>query len=307
MNKEEINEIVECMPKGRTPFYYFKDRYALILMSLAFDKPASKSDVQNAGFGRLLDKLVVKKAMGTCGSDKVSADICNTYWPEDYCIYMLSLGEWGSNNRRWDQMSRAGYNLVLQLNFSSEHMDKYFELVDPEGDYLFENWSHPISRGKYRTLAWARMDICLESNEALIEEIQNDWVRYARSARRDADQRIESRLWYADCVSHENVLKYVDEVLAPHAKLWDEAMLAATIWFLREEVGIKRIYYHTHKSGSELKRIRYRQPPRSLYTTLPRKFCFEETNECPEFLYNAKAGKQRQKLDDARFQSMSWE
>ena len=85
-------------------------------------------------------------------------------------------------------------------------------------------------------------------------------------------------------------------------------MLAATIWFLREEIGISRIYYHTHEYGAQLKRIRWGLPPRSLYTSLPRRFCFERTEEAPEFLVRyATRGRARRLLNAARFQSIRWE
>jgi hypothetical protein len=308
MNKQEINEIIECLPRGRTPFYYFKDRYALMLMSLAFAKPATKAEVRDAGFGRLLEKPVVKQAMGTCGSAKVSADVCDVYWPDDYNCYVLSLGTWGSRRRWYDQTSRCGYNLVLQLNFSMEHTSRYYEIVDPERNYPFEYRSHPISDDKRRTLAWSRMDIELASDEALIEEIQNDWLRKAIAARRRADKCPEKIWLQGKLVRSKTVIKYFDEVLVRHLKVWDEAMLAATIWFLRTEIGVSRIFYHAHGSGSKLKRIRCQQPPRSLYTTLPRKFCFAETDEHPTFLErHAKGQKARRALNEAKFQSLNWE
>ena len=157
MDKLEVQEIIDCMPCGRTPFYYFKDRYALMLMRLAFEKPVSKGDIREAGLGRLLEKPVVKAAMGACGSGRVSAEICDFYWPDDYVCYLLKLGVWGSRNRWCDQTSRCGYNLVLQLNFSTEHTDRYYELVDPDRKHPFEYAGHPISRSGRRTLAWSRM------------------------------------------------------------------------------------------------------------------------------------------------------
>lgn len=67
-------------------------------------------------------------------------------------------------------------------------------------------------------------------------------------------------------------------------RLWDEAMLASAIWFLKEEIGITRIYYHTFEFGSQWKCITGMQPPRSLYTRLPDRFCFEKTRQVPHFL-----------------------
>lgn len=307
MKKLEVKEIIDCLPRGHTPFYYFKDRYALMLMRLAFEKPASKGDIREVGLGRLLEKPAVKAVMGACGSGVVAPEICDLFWPDDYRSYSLSLGWWGSHDRGWDQVSRGGYNLVLRLNFSLRHTGKYHHLVDPEGNYPFENWSHPVSRGKRRTLAWSRMDIDILRGEALIEEIQTDWIRDAISARRKAEKYSCSILLCGRRVMSANVIEYVDTVLAPHTKIWDEAMLAATIWFLRSEIGISRIYYHTHESGAALKRIRYRKPPRSLYTELPKRFCFQPTDERPAMFSGfRKAGKAREVLRQAKFQSMTW-
>jgi hypothetical protein len=307
MNKKEINEILECLPRGRTPFYYFKDRYALMLMGLTFDEPASKARVREAGFGCLLEKPVVKKAMGERGSSTVSKDVCDRYWPAEYCQYTLQLGTWGSRDRHWDQISRGGYNLVLRLNFSLAHTGKYHHLVDPDSRYPFENWSHPVSQGKDRTLAWSRIDIDLARDEALIEEIQNDWIREALYARKLAEKYQRSILLSDQRVLSAKIREYVDVVLSPHIKMWDEAMLAATIWFLRKEIGISRIYYHTQESGAALKRINYNKPPRSIYTKLPKRFCFRETTECPAmFAGYRKAGKPKEVLRQARFQSIAW-
>lgn len=307
MNKKELKEIVACLPRRRMPFYYFKDRYALMLMGLAFDEPASKAKVREAGLGRLLEKPVVKQAMGSRGASSVSKDICEHFWPDDYCRYSLQLGVWGTEDRYCDQVSRTGYNLVLRLNFSLSHTGRYHHLVDPDGDYPFENWGHPISMGKRRTLAWSRIDIDLARDEALIEEVQNDWIREALEARKRAEKYRRSIMLYGRRVMSANVKEYVDVVLSPHIRMWDEAMLAATIWFLRTEIGISRIYYHTHESGAALKRIKYGKPPRSLYTTLPKRFCFKETAERPAmFAGYRKAGKPKAVLQQAKFQSMTW-
>ncbi len=56
------------------------------------------------------------------------------------------------------------------------------------------------------------------------------------------------------------------------------------MWFLRTELGIRRIFYHTFDSGVKLNRIAGTRPPRSLYTRLPSRFCFRETCVPPSFL-----------------------
>ena len=44
-------------------------------------------------------------------------------------------------------------------------------------------------------------------------------------------------------------------------------MLAATIAFIHDELGLSRIFYHTRESGVAAKRIDFGQPPRSMNTT----------------------------------------
>ncbi len=90
------------------------------------------------------------------------------------------------------------------------------------------------------------------------------------------------------------VENYVTKTLAPYHRIWDEAMLSATIEFVRSELGIRTIYYHTFEGGSVWKNIVYAQPPRSLYTDLPRKFCFERVADSPEFL-KSKRHRKRQR------------
>ena len=81
---------------------------------------------------------------------------------------------------------------------------------------------------------------------------------------------------------------YAKNVLAPNAKVWEEAMLAAAIDFVRHELGINSIFYHSFEVGALLKNIRHTKPPRSLYTKLPKQFAFQKTLEGPEFLMREK-------------------
>ena len=62
-------------------------------------------------------------------------------------------------------------------------------------------------------------------------------------------------------------------------------MLAATIDFVHRELGLKQLWYHTWEAGNCLKRIKSRYgPPKSLYTALPKQFCFEKTKQLPGLL-----------------------
>jgi hypothetical protein len=143
-------------------------------------------------------------------------------------------------------------------------------------------------RDYYReTLAWARLDVDLERDEVLIEEVQSDWVRDVAWLQR----------WLSRCDTEEHVMRcYAFETTAasarrylqhvePLLKEWSQAMLAATVNFINRELGLKRIWYHSWEVGNYLKRIKGDSlPPRSLYTALPRQFCFEKTERLPGML-----------------------
>jgi len=303
MQLAEAREIIECLPKGKTRFYYFKDRYALLLLSLAAHRCMSKKDLRSSRFARLLDKGVVREALCQCRGRNLAAEDFDAVWPIRYKCYFLTLATWGSKKRdSWYQTSRSGFNLVLQLNFSNEHDEPYKKLVDPNDFRPFEFGGHPVARGSLHTLAWARLDIDLANDEALIEEVQNDWIREARWARRVAAQERGPNYSWGSKVENDRVIRYVDNVLRQHEAIWDEAMLAAAIWFLRCELGVRKIYYHTYESGARLKSIQYSLPPRFLYSRVPRRFCFTETDDVPGFLAkNTRSQARRQRLDQARF------
>lgn len=51
----------------------------------------------------------------------------------------------------------------------------YYQRLGCPGSH-FNYCGHPVSRQR-NTLAWARLDLDLNSATALIEEIQSDWIR----------------------------------------------------------------------------------------------------------------------------------
>tara|TARA_A100001037_G_scaffold275326_1_gene273759 strand:- start:373 stop:630 length:258 start_codon:yes stop_codon:yes gene_type:complete len=65
-------------------------------------------------------------------------------------------------------------------------------------------------------------------------------------------------------------------------------LLTATLWFLLEELELRTIFIHTHESGIRLKQIRYGAPPKSIYSDLPKRFCFRPTHNGPSVLLDTK-------------------
>lgn len=303
----EIEKIIADFSSERVIFHYFKDRYAIMLLSSFTGDCKSISDVKKSPFGKLLKRPILKDVASKIGDGLLTKNILESFWPPEPEAYLITLGEWGKidtgdpfldnlyGNRFFSQTGRDGLNLVIQLNFSSKHNVPYKKLIRPEGNHPFEYELHPIAPKGYHTLAWSRIDLDQNRDEALIEEIQSDWIKLAMGGkatietletddegRRSIAQRELERQGLS--CNQKNMEKYISTVLKPHLELWDEAILAATIWFLREQLGITRIFYHTFDSGNRIKGITYRKPPRSLYSSLPKRFCFQETEEIPGFL-----------------------
>ncbi len=300
MNKTLLNEVLECLPKDRTLFRYGRDDYALMLLSRAVGNGRSAAELRKSGYGQLLVKPCVKRLMAVSGNGILSRDLFDYAYSEDRFDFLLTVGRWNEGSKRYQQTSRRSGNLVLRLNFNAGHDREFRRVIGKAFQDYFVAWSHPVLREGERdyfrnTMAWVRMDLDFETGEVLIEEVQTDWLRGARRylrnlewcARRKA-KRLDSMVVNGKV---DAAMSYVKNTLTPYFRVWDEAALTAAINFIVDELGMARIFYHSFETGNALKNIRYGLPPRSLYTDLPRKFCFEETDETPEMLYRSPVAK----------------
>ncbi|MFO1350413.1 MAG: hypothetical protein U1F68_06945 [Gammaproteobacteria bacterium] len=309
MDKNTLEEIIACLPKDRTLFHYAKDRYAPLLLSYVVGAGAKISDLRRSPFSRLLDKASVKQIIAASGDGMVRAEplvsssLCAVGEP-----FILTLAHWCG--KQTSRTGECGYNLVLQLNFSNKHDTACRRLLKlkPAEPACFNYSGHPVRKlgqhGLFReTLAWARIDLDFAAGEALIEEIQSDWIKSAQWLAGRAETRPEIIAQYGLGASVDDLKRYVTQVLAPYARIWDEAMLMAAIHFIRVELGLRRIYYHDFATSLVLKELRHCPPPRSLYTDLPRQFCFRKVEMTPVFLRNDKQARWRLKwLSAPRFQ-----
>jgi len=230
MELHEVKEIQDCLKGERTKFYYFRDRYALMLLKdyiteKVGENAISVGELKRSPYANLLNKIPVKKALAEAGSGFIKAKDLEMIWDANPLAFVLTLDQWGSGNkeREWDQMSRSGYQLVLQLNMANDHTQQLKRFIKPDEDdmHTFNYCSHPtLDEGNRNTLAWVRLDLDFETNEVLIEEIQCDWIRSVKSAIK------YGYTWYGD-YSVEDLAKY-SKVIEPYAKVWKEATLAAT-------------------------------------------------------------------------------
>jgi len=302
MNPDLAREVIACMPTGRTLFHYSKDDYALFLLRHLGGRDSRVHDIRKGTAGKLLEKPAVKSFLAACADGVLRTDLLpeRQYLPEGRA-YRLSLDIWGDSGRdwHWRQVSRKGVSLVLQMNLNSSLTETLKGCYESEDKDPFHNYCHPARNGDFPTLAWARMDFDLETGEALIEELQTDLLRDLESlarraydAKKDGENEFDR---YGANVRTDRVIDAWEKKFSSERKHWHEAMLSAALWFLVSEMGCRMIYYHTESTGSYLKRIGGTKPPRSLYTDLPKRFCFDETDEVPRMLAQDKHWKRRVK------------
>ncbi len=301
MDEHQVEEVIACLPNERTLFHYFKDQYAVYLLH-HYLQSCERNDIHSIKQSRmkkLLDKPILKETLKNSGNGLLETTQLEDLWPTQTEQYILTLGRWGHKKRySWSQTSRPGTNLVLQLNLSNQ-FEKMFRAVSGCDLNRLTTSYHPKSTTRSATLAWARLDMDFNTGEILIEEIQSDLIREleytfkrALAAKDDNDMRI---YWSRSKLDRVKLMASCQQLIDAQRKIWSEAMMAATLWFAQQELGFSKIYYHTFDTGKVMKKINGCAPPRSLYTDLPEKFCFETTKYAPQFIANDSHAKLRLK------------
>lgn len=298
-----VREVIECLPEDRSIFHYYKDKYAVYLLEQYLSKRKAQSirQVRESKVGKLLNKPIVCDILKHAGKGELTSQHFAYFWPHETEKYVLTLGQWGNKqNYGWNQTSRPGSNLVLQLNYNGKFDRAFCKLLGLDAN-TFTARGHPISFKRNATLAWARLDLDFDTGEVLIEEIQSDLIR---------DLAMLYRFATTDC-TYEELFDYGPKKPDPHQArrmceehflgvkdIWAEAMMTSVLWFIHHELGFDKVYYHTFETGKVMKNLYRKFPSRSLYTDLPKKFCFEKTSEAPDFLQ--KNSKSRRRLKAAK-------
>ncbi|MEO0367499.1 MAG: hypothetical protein AAF197_01805 [Pseudomonadota bacterium] len=292
MKSSTLNDVLACLPAGRTHFRYYKGAYASRLLALLIDNKASIGAVKQSNFKSLLTNSLVKQHMAETGQGFLCATKLEELWQEPSLPFLLGLDRWGQQSHwRWNQTSRPGENIVLQLILPLVHKRLYDQNIDQRGVTTINGRysAHPVQKPgrskSYRdTLAWARIDFDLDTSEALIEEVQSDAVRNV--------YRWQRRVGDCPCSYCSSIRRYINW-FKKYDEVWAEAMLMAAIWFIKYELGLDTVYYHSDRSGWQLKNMdKNWRAPKSLYSRLPRKFCFTQTWTAPEFLLGTRAYQQ---------------
>lgn len=301
MTPDTIDMIRQILPETQAfPYYDGREDPWLLAERMRTDT-APVADLRAGPAAPLLSRPLVQPVVAACGGTLAQRDMTalahadrairlpgvsraarpalDAIYSAPWADYTLSLAAWGTD-RYWqyNQLSRRGGNLVLQLGFPSTHAQAFGRYFPPSQRGKYETSNHPIRTTGAPTLAWARLDLDLDTGHGLIEEVQSDWLRYVsretlRMAARGAQDR-ELRIHIA----------YEQALIATYAKSWARVTLLAALMLMRNELGLSTIWMHQPGPGAALKQITGRPPPRSLYRDLPRRFGFAPTRDAPPFL-----------------------
>ena len=180
-----LKEVLECLNDGRRLVHYYDDQYALYLLQKFCERANSNNsdtqaevqikEIKRSNFGKLLSKPSIVKLLAELGDGKLSKERLLPMIDHKFESYVITLSQWGTKeDYPWEQTSVPGSNLVLQLNLTNRHDQLLKDLQIDSEPFRYDD--HPIHANK-SSLSWARIDFNFETGEALIEEIQNDWLR----------------------------------------------------------------------------------------------------------------------------------
>jgi len=136
MKSQTARDIIECLPKGHTPFNYSRDDYAFYLLSRATENKSLPINLlKKSDYASLIHKQKVKQFLAEIGSHTLTPDLLQYgIGGLDSTKFNLTLGTWGSEKTdltSWTQTTRGKANLVLQLNWDMARVKK-FQKETPE-------------------------------------------------------------------------------------------------------------------------------------------------------------------------------
>lgn len=294
MNSKTVEDLLYLYDEP-IAYYYFKDRHVIDKILALDHSEISVASLKKKGFDQWLQKPILSQTIKS-NQGQLRRNDLESLLPDNTCYFNITFGKWGEEARRykkdkWNQTSRAGYGLVLQLNFSMSHHQQFFKLLKPNswGKDEFLCISHPVAQSRYTTMAWSRMDIDFETGELLIEELQNDWLRnldscYRYLMRVKEKDRVKELGRYGFSCSMSQFESYY-RLMKRYREIWSEALLHASVRYAQNELGIDTVWLHSFESGNLFKELGNTSlPPKSLYTQLPKKYGFGRTTDTPEFL-----------------------
>ncbi len=145
-----------------------------------------------------------------------------------------------------------------------------FDLINDSGRMAGHPWAD-------NQIGWARLELDEENKIILVDEIQSDHMnalgRIARHRYSGYNTYMKDK-WKLSNDEINVVVKKLKGMIKSFPDLMTEAISA-----FAKANGFKKLYWHTYESGRKLKGAG--TPPKSLYTTVPKRNYFKPTDERP--------------------------
>ena len=117
MDHQTATDIIACLPRDRTLFHYYRDRYSIGLLRQLARVPLYVTELKRTPFASLAQKPRVKTVLAQLGRDQLTEmHFASHNYDPAQTPFILTLDLWGTDlNRqsRYKQTTRRGYNLLL--------------------------------------------------------------------------------------------------------------------------------------------------------------------------------------------------
>jgi hypothetical protein len=196
--------------------------------------------------------------------------------------YGLSYSAWAGLQRSISSAYASIPQLVIHINISGDIISNleqdyfYSELFDKINKLSKDN-NHPHCADQ---MGWARLELDPNKEFILVDEVQSDHDSFYRELSKNAlpdywiKNPLKERFNLSDEQFMEKIKKYPQII---NQKDFPNIADKAIVQFARQN-GFQKIYWHEYESG---KRIKDNNPPRSLYTDIPRENGYVLTDEKP--------------------------
>jgi hypothetical protein len=94
MEMKTIKEVLDCLPTGKTAFNYYKDRYAVFLLSQVIGRQCAIADLKKSVYSGLLHKPLVKDVMAQSGDGILYKEQLEMAWSMATEPFLLTLDSW---------------------------------------------------------------------------------------------------------------------------------------------------------------------------------------------------------------------
>jgi hypothetical protein len=220
---------------------------------------------------------LISFAKGKTLTKNIVSDYRNMMEPE---FFQVSYSRWNNPVQR----SRQNINypqMVMHIIASPEMLSKLqtntfiFDLFTKINE-ISKMSGHPMVKNQ---IGWARLEPDLDGYYILVDEIQSDHANaiHKLKTERNADmQRIKDGLQKKYDLNDQDFNKMLDEyskLLKDFPNIANQAILG-----FAKRNGFKKIYWHTYEGSKKLK---YHDPPKSLYDKVPKENFFLPSTEKP--------------------------